>query len=386
MKVCLIHDWLVTHRGGEKVLLAILKSFPDATVYTLFYDESAMGRYFGQFDVRTPAGLRPFARWRKLLLPFYPAIIESFDLEPYDLVISSSSCVAKGVITRPDALHISYIHSPMRYIWDQRAHYFQGVDKIPGLRLLKNTWLTSLRQWDVSSSQRVHHLVANSSFVAKRIATYYRRDAAVIPPPVAIPSTASAAAKAHDKPAHDAPAEEGSGEDYYLLAGAFVPYKRLDLAIAACEQLGRRLIVAGFGPLEGMVRSRLQSSQRLKPSSQLIVSPDDQTWQQLLRGAKALLFPGLEDFGMVPIEAMASGTPVIAYGRGGALDYVDDGATGVLFHEPTTASLVAAIERFEQRWFDPEVLARKAASFSEARFIERFSAFVHEKYEEHSRG
>lgn len=375
MKVCLIHDWLVTHRGGEKVLLAMLGAFPDAQIFTLFYDPKTMAQHFGSYTIHTPPRLGSFSRLRKALLPCYPAIIESFDLEEFDLVISSSSCVAKGVITRPDALHISYIHSPMRYIWDQRSHYFASIDKIPGLRLLKNHWLTSLRQWDFVSSQRPHHLIANSSFVAKRIATYYGREADIIHPPIAIPTAAPAERKM-------APTQNSQG-DYYLLAGAFVPYKRLDLAIAACQQLGRKLIIAGFGPLEQSLRKQLSQQNE---AFELIVSPDDEMWQQLLAGAKALLFPGLEDFGMVPVEAMALGTPVIAYGRGGALDYVVDTKTGLLFDEPTPASLAAAIERFEQLDFDPIALAAHAKRFSEQSFITTFKDFVDTKLKEHSRG
>lgn len=365
MKVCLVHDWLVTHRGGEKVLLAMLKSFPDADIYTLFYDQDNMGRYFSSYRVFTPPGLAMFSRARKLLLPFFPAIIESFDLNSYDLVLSSSSCVAKGALARPSALHISYIHSPMRYIWDQRSHYFNGIDRIPGLRLMKNYALTSLRQWDTISSQRVQHLIANSSFVKERIACYYQREATVIHPPIALPEPT---AKPEPK------------EDYYLMAGAFVPYKRLDIAIAACKKLGRKLIVAGFGPLEAMVKSRLTAP------SEVIVSPDDRTWQSLMQGAKALLFPGVEDFGMVPVEAMALGTPVIAFNRGGALDYVDDGKTGVLFSEQTADSLAAAILRFEAQTIDHQALVAKAASFSEEQFTAKFTAFVQQKCKEQRSG
>lgn len=371
MKVCLVHDWLVTHRGGEKVLLAILKSFPEADIYTLFYDKDNMGQYFSSYRVFTPPGLSHFSRFRKMLLPLYPTIIEAFDLSAYDLVISSSSCVAKGAIAAPDALHISYIHSPMRYIWDQRSHYFQTLDRIPGLRLIKNMGLTALRQWDVASSQRVQHLIANSSFVKQRIASYYRRDAIVIPPPIQLAPATELSTDA---------AETQQDGDYYLLAGAFVPYKRLDLAIEACKKLGRKLIVAGFGPLEDMVR------QEVSAPSEVIVSPDDKRWQQLLSGAKALVFPGVEDFGMVPVEAMALGTPVIAFGRGGALDYVDDGKTGVLFHEPSADSLAKAIERFEGLNFSREALRAKAESFSEEQFVARFSAFVQQKCKEHRIG
>lgn len=372
MKVCCIHDWLVTHRGGEKVLLAILEAFPDADIYTLFYDADRMGRHFGSFPITTPPGLARFTPWRKALLPLYPTIIESFDLEAYDVVISSSSCVAKGVITRPDALHISYVHSPMRYIWDQRSHYFGTIDKIPGLRLIKNHWLTSLRQWDYTSSQRVHHMIANSTFVAKRIATYYGREATVIPPPIAIDHLSPAADGGQLKDRED--------DEYYLVAGAFVPYKRIDLALAACRKLGRKLIIAGFGPLEAKLR------QELGTRDQLIVSPDDDTWRQLLQGAKALLFPGLEDFGMVPLEAMACGTPVIAYGRGGALDYVVDGTTGLLFDEQTADSLCAALARFETQSFAEADLTAKAASFSKERFCADIKNLVLTQYKERALG
>jgi len=357
LKVAFVHDWLVTYRGGERVLEAMLELYPEAPIYTLFYERKNMPALINSRNIITPKYLKKMQRIRKALLPIYPILIESFPLEKYDLVISTSSCVAKGVITGPNTKHISYIHSPMRYIWDQREHYAHSFHKVPGGRLLFATLSSMLRMWDVTSTNRVSKLIANSRFVAKRINNYYNREATVIHPPIEL-------AKYGEGTPTKAP--------YYLLAGAFVSYKRFELAIEACNRMNLKLIVAGSGPMEDSWR-KLGGS-----NTEFIINPDDTTWINLLQKAKALIFPGVEDFGMTAIEAMAAGTPVIALKRGGALDFIEEGVSGVFFKEPTVESLVSTIKIFEQTTdhYKIDQLRRFSDKFSKQSFMDRFKCEV----------
>ena len=350
MKVALVHDWLVTYRGGEKVLEQLAGMFPAAPIYTLFYDPRKLPPSLTQREIIFPKNLNRFVGFRKeFLLAFYPTIIESFDLTAYDLIISSSSCVAKGVIVGPHAKHLCYMHAPMRYIWDQQKFYFSTYGKIPGLSFIANLLATHLRMWDVTSSNRVDRFVANSHFVAQRIARYYRRDSVVIAPPVQLPTQPP----------------QWKKKDYYLIAGAWVPYKRLELAVEACKKMDKNLIVAGFGSQEKKLRAAAG------PRTQFIQAPDDATLGRLLGEARALLFPGIEDFGILPIEAMAQGTPVIAMAKGGALDYVTSRKTGVFFEEQTVESLQNAIRVFESLQFDPQVLYLASQQFGSDIFVHR---------------
>lgn len=350
MKVALVHDWLVTYRGGEKVLEQLAALFPSAPIYTLFYDPKKLPLSLTQREIIFPKNLNRFVGMRKeFLLAFYPSIIESFDLTAYDLIISSSSCVAKGIIPGPQAKHLCYLHAPMRYIWDQQKFYFSTYGKIPGLSFIANLLATQLRMWDVTSSARVDQFVANSHFVAQRIQRYYRRDSTVIPPPVQLPTQSP----------------QWKKKAYYLVAGAWVPYKRLEIAVEACKIMNKNLIVAGFGSEEAKLRAAAG------PLTQFIQSPDDATLHRLLGEAQALLFPGIEDFGILPVEAMAQGTPVIAIKKGGALDYIEEGKTGLFFSEQTVSSLQEAMMKFETLQFTPETLYTASQQFGETMFIRR---------------
>lgn len=369
MKVCFVHDWLVTYRGGEKVLQSLGKIFPEAPIYTLFYDQKKMRQHFKEKQIITSESLKYAQVLRKMLLPLYPSIIESFNLNNYDVVISSSSAVAKGVIPKPGALHICYIHSPMRYIWDQKDQYFSSLKKIPLVNLMIEHLLSNLRIWDTTSSNRVDYFIANSNFVAKRVKSYYRREAEVIHPPVNVEYFSDFQGKTLKK-------------DYLLVAGAFVPYKRFDLAIAAAIKTNQPLIVAGFGPMEKKLKNQASGHKNI----QFISSPDEKRWLSLLREAKALVFPGLEDFGMVPIEAMASGTPVIALKDGGALDYIVEGTTGVFFEEETADSLVKAINLLDTITFEVETLKNFASKFSQSVFINKMNTFLMEHCKAHNIG
>ncbi len=351
MRVAFVHDWLDTYRGGERVLETMLEFFPDAPIYTLFYKPENLPKTITARSVFTPPALNYFRPFRKLLLPFLPALIESFDLRSYDLIISTSSAVAKGAIPGPLAKHICYIHTPMRYIWDQNEEYFKSARRFPLINFLFQNMASKLRIWDVASLPRVDYFIANSNFVKKRIGRYYGRDAKVIHPPV------------HTERFKSAPAQKA---DYYLAAGAFVPYKRFDLAIQACEILNRKLIVAGSGP-------ELENLKELETANTTFeINPSNERWVELLANAKALIFPGVEDFGIVPIEAMASGTPVIAFQAGGALDYVIPEKTGVFFNKQDPEILANAIMSFENMSFDVDELQAFAERFDKKHFADDF--------------
>ena len=351
MRVAIIHYWLVGMRGGERVLEKLCMMFPDADIYTHVADPAKLSPLLRRHKItetfigRLPGAKKHYQKYLALM----PRALESLDLTGYDLVISSESGPAKGVIPPPDTAHVCYCHSPMRYIWDQYHAYRDGLS-LP--MKLAFSWLApKLRTWDVISSNRVDQYVANSSFVAQRIQRCWRRDSVVVHPPVDLEAYQPAPA-----PGADAP---------YLFLSELVPYKRADLAIEACARLGRRLQVVGSGP----------ETERLKAmapaGTEFLGRVPDEKMRALYQGARALLFPGVEDFGIVPLEAMACGRPVLAYGRGGALDTVVDGDTGLLFHEQTAEALAACIERFESELepgLDPARMAAHAGRFGQATF------------------
>lgn len=352
IKVALIHDWMVTHRGGEKVFEAIAELFPEADVFTLFHEPGVMSPTIDSRKITTSwlndiPGARKVHRY---FLPLMPLAIESFDLSGYDLVISSSHCVAKGVIPPPQAPHITYCHTPMRYAWDKRGNYFKSFFQ----KIFARPILPFLRMWDVTSSHRVDSFVANSHWVAARIDKYYRRESTVITPFVD---------EFYFK------GTQAPREDFYLVVSSFAPYKRIDLAIAAAKKLGRQLVVVGDGQ-ESSLKSH--ASDQVK----FVGRVSDAELRGLYERARALIFPGEEDFGIVPLEAMACGCPVIAYGKGGLTETVIENSTGLFFHEQSEASLVEAILRFEMGTTINSTSCRaRAARFTKDRFQE---AFKHE--------
>jgi glycosyltransferase involved in cell wall biosynthesis len=367
VKVALVHDWLVSYRGGEKVLAALAELYPQAPIYTLFYKPEQMPDFLRQRSVHVPRGLNRLLPLRKLLLPFLPHLIEAVPLFEYDLIISTSSCVAKGVIPAPGAKHLSYIHSPMRYIWDQRLEYFQQLAKFPGALALINYFSKNLRLWDVVSTGRCDRLVVNSSFVGARVKKYYGRTSTVVHPPIDLAYF------------HPAPAQQGERSPaYWLAAGALVPYKRFDLAIAACEALQQPLIIAGSGPEEKKLRKLAGKY------TTFYHAPDHATLRGLLQGAKALLFPGVEDFGMLAIEAMACGTPVLALQAGGALDFIKPGLSGEFFAEASSESLGAALRSFKRDNFSTEKLVAFSQQFSKEIFQRKIKAEIASLFAENS--
>ena len=352
-KVAIVHDWLVGYAGGDRVVDAMKRVFPDAVIYTLVYDPNNMPEWFKSYDIRTSWFQKvPFSnKLYKAMLPLMPAAFEAFDLTEYDLVLSSCSSCSKGVITRPDAVHICYCHTPMRYLWDNWPAYMRSTGRLS--RLAMRLLLPSLRQWDCLSAQRVDHFVANSRHVARRIRKYWRREAAVVHPPV-------------DTKAFTPRAEPGG--EHYLCFGRLASYKRVDLAVEVCTRLGRPLVVAGDGEMMQQLKAKAG------PSVRFVGRQDDAAVRELMARSRALLFPGEEDFGIIPVEAMSAGVPVIAYGRGGATETVVDGETGLLFSEQTPESLAEALQRFEQCEgdFDPRHLHAHAEKFSTENFLTGF--------------
>lgn len=359
MKVALVHDWLVDYRGGERVLEAITQLFPEAPIFTLFYDPTAFPASWQNKTIVAPRWLQPLRKLRKALLPVLPTIIESWDFEAYDLVISTSSCVAKGIITGPNTKHISYVHSPMRYLWDQKQHYLDELPRIPGIRTAIHLLSNYLRMWDVTSSCRVDTMIANSHFIAERIRKFYGRESQVIAPPVHVERFLQL----------DRPDDPRQGK-YWLAAGAFVPYKRFDLAIQAANKAQQPLVVAGSGPL-------YRDLQKLcGPTVRIIHKPDHQHWLQLFKDAKGFLFPTLEDFGITPVEALAAGVPVLAYRAGGALDFIQEGVNGLFFDAQTDLSLMDAMSRFETMDLTSQKVRETAKIFSQDRFISQLKQLL----------
>lgn len=362
LKVAIVHDWLVSYAGADRVVDCMHHVFPDAPIYTLVYDKDKMPTWFRDYDIRTTWIQKlPFAtKLYKKLLPLMPGAFEALDLSEYDLVLSSSSSCSKGVITRPDAVHICYCHTPIRYVWD--FYYTYRANANPLVRAVMPGQMHKLRQWDKCAADRVDYFIANSRYIAQRIKKYYRRDSDVIYPCVHI---------------NQSPFVEK--EDFYLVVGRFTWYKRIDLAVAACTKLGRRLVVIGSGDEESRLRAIAGPTVEFKGGG----LSDEEVRDYYLR-AKAFLFPGEEDFGITPVEAQSAGTPVLAYGRGGACETVEDGRTGLLFHAQTVDSLAECIEKFEAEGVacTKEEIRAHSLRFSEERFEAQLRAYCARRVED----
>ena len=350
MRVALVHDWMTGMRGGEWVLYDIARLFPDAPIYTLVHRAGSVAPLLEEHPIRTSWLQMPSfggRRWR-YLLPLMPAAAESFAFPDAELVISTSHAVAKGVIPPPGAFHLSYVHTPMRYVWDQRAQYLDPLPRI--LRPIVETRFARLRQWDMVSSARVDRLVANSRLVAWRIKHYWNRSAEVIPPPVATE--------------YFTPGGDKSGN--LLTVAALVPYKRVEVAIAVAKKLGRSLDIVGTGP-------RMRALQRLGgPDVRFLGWLDRDELRGAYRRAAALLVPNVEDFGMVSVEALACGTPVVGLAQSGTADVVRAGVEGELAEESSVDALVEATAKVLDGEWDAECLRHRADLFSRERFRTRF--------------
>ena len=347
-KVAIVHDWLVGYAGGDRVVDAMKRVFPDAVIYTLVYDPNNMPEHFKSYDIRTSWFQKvPFSnRLYKAMLPLMPRAFEAFDLTEYDLVLSSSSSCSKGVITRPDAVHICYCHTPIRYVWDFYYTYRANANWLA--KLVMPGQMHKMRIWDKCAADRVDYFIANSHYIAQRIKKYYRRDSDVIYPCCHI---------------NESPFVEK--EDFYLTVGRLTWYKRVDLAVQACTRLNKRLVVIGGGGELDKLRAMAGPTVEFKGGG----LSDEEVRSYYLR-AKGFLFPGEEDFGITPVEAQSAGTPVLAYGRGGACESVLPGRTGYWFKEQTVESLADCIERFERDGVacSKEEIREHSRSFSEERF------------------
>jgi glycosyltransferase involved in cell wall biosynthesis len=363
MKVALAHDYLNQMGGAERVVLALHEMFPDAPLYTSIYDPQRVDAAFQSIDIHTSFMQKfPFVKkHHQPFLPFYPFAIERLDLRGYDLVLSSSSAFAKGIITRPETMHICYCHTPMRWCWNydeyvEREH----LGKIS--RAILPFFISGLRVWDQTSSMRVDHFIANSPVVADRIRKYYRRDAVVIPPPVEV-----------NRFTFD---PTNRTEDFFLIVSRLMPYKRIDLAIEACNQLQLPLVIIGSGRDENRLKHLAG------PTIRFMGRLSDEEVVHYYAHCRALILPGEEDFGITPLEAQASGRPVIAYAAGGSLASIVDNVTGTFFYKQTVESLAEVLASFDEHEYDPHAIYNHALEFDQPRFKRRIQQFIEAKMNE----
>lgn len=379
-RVALVHDWLVGMRGAEACLEVFGEIFPDADIFTLVHKKGALSPQLESRRIHTTFLQKlPFAvSHHRHYLPLMPAAIESLDLSAYDLVLSSSYCVARGVVTSPSAHHITYCHTPMRYVWEQQHEYFgKGRASLPvrAAAVFATHWL---RAWDEGSARRVDHYVANSRHVARRIRKRYGFDSDVVYPPV-------------NCERFHLPESGSKKDDYYVMLTAFAPYKRVDLAIKAFQRMGKRLLIGGGGQEAEKLRHLIEPGGPV----QLMGLVPNEDLVEFIGRAKAFIFPGEEDFGIAPVEAQACGIPVIAFGKGGALETVigadaprtssrarkpktSPAPTGLFFEEQTVEALVDAVERFEaiEKDFDPHAIRQHALSFDRPRFKQEMEDLI----------
>jgi len=359
MKVAIVHYWLVSMRGGEKVVELLCDIFPQADIFTLVYDPITISDKINQHNIITsfiqklPYGVAKYQQY----LPLHPFAIEQFDLSNYNLVISSESGIAKGTILSPSVCHICYCHSPMRYIWNMYHEYKKHLS--PWKRFFWALISNYMRQWDYVNSQRVDYFIANSKNVQRRIKRYYNRKSEVIYPPLEL-------AKYHSQPS----------DDFFLFVGQLNPYKKADLTVHTFNRLKKKLVIIGDGPQRKEL-NRLAGSNIL-----LLGKQSDETVIDYYSRCKAFIFPGEEDFGISPLEAMASGKPVIAFGKGGALESVIEGKTGVFFYEQTETSLIQAINKAEKIKWDVNLIRERVKEFDAGIVRGKLKNFIIEKYSE----
>jgi glycosyltransferase involved in cell wall biosynthesis len=363
VKVAIVHDWLNQLGGAEGVLETLVDTFPGAPVYTTIYWRDGMPDRYREWDIRpTWLDRAPFIyQHHQHYLPLYPLAVQAMDLRDYDVILSNKSGFCHGVRTGPEQLHIDYCLTPTRYVWDY-AGYAAREDFGSILRLMLQPVIRRLQTWDRRAADGVDYFVAISREVQARIARFYGRESTIIYPPVNTdryrPSSASPG-------------------DYFLIVSRLIPYKRIDLAIQACNQLSLPLLIVGEGRQRGVLEAMAG------PTVRFLGRVPDEELHHLLAHCRAFIFPGYEDFGIAPVEAQAAGRPVIAYAGGGALDTVVEGKTGLFFHEQTPEALAAAIRRLEEIDFDPMGISRYAQRFSHDRFRGELVAFVEERWQEH---
>jgi len=362
MKVALVHDYLTRFGGAERVLLELSVMFPEAPIYTFLYDETKMGQFFSPDRVRT-SFLQKFPRcWRlrpKYLLPFLPTAPETFDLREFDLVISSSSAFAKGVVTRPKTIHINYCHNPARFLWDYSYEYLDQQKIGSARQIIVKNLLSYMRHWDRAASQRVDYFIANSYATAARIKKYYQRQAQIIYPPVKMVD-------------FSAPAMKNLSGEYFLVVSQLTPYKKIDVVVEAFNKLELPLVIIGDGPQ----KKYLQKIS--KANIQILGWRPDQEVAHYYKNCSAFIFSGEDDFGIAPVEAMSWGKPVLAFGAGGAKETVLPGITGELFEAITPEVLADGARRLRnnQSFYSPLVIRKWAEKFSAERFRREFMEFI----------
>lgn len=366
MRVAIVHDWLNQMGGAEVVLEALHELYPDAPIYTSMYAPHLMPAKYRTWDIRTSflQRLPGITTHHQAFLPLYPLAFEQFDLAGYDLVISNASAFCKGVITRPETVHLCYCLTPSRFLWAYQD-YVRREGLGPLARALLPPFLNYLRLWDRLAADRVDAFAAISTAVQKRIRRFYRRDSVIIHPPV-ITRTGQDSSEAK------AVIREATTGEYFLIVSRLVPYKRIDLAVQAFNMLGLPLIIIGDG------RDRRNLERLAKPNVRFLGRLSDQEVRRYLLGCRAFLFPGEEDFGIAPLEAQAAGKPVIAYAAGGALDTIQEGITGEFFREQTPEALAEVVDRFDPSRYDPMACIANARRFDVTVFKEKWLAFVAE--------
>jgi len=367
MKIALVHDYLVQGGGAERVLECFTELFPYAPIYTLIYDKDAMhGTFEGKKIYTSYLQKLPFAKkWHRMLPPLMPSAIEQFNFDQYDIVLSDSSSFAKGVITGPNTIHICYMHTPMRYAWDDCQKYTQDFGFPRLVKKLVPFAMNYIRLWDKASADRVDKLLCNSKFVAKRIQKYYRKSAEVINPPVAIDNF-----KISEKV-----------KPYFLMVGRLIAYKRHDIAIQAFNQLGLPLKIIGRGP--EMKRLKKMANKNIE----FLGRVSEKDLPKYYAECRAFIFPQEEDFGIVAIEAMASGRPLIAYRGGDIPEHMEEGKSGIFFDEQTSDGIVEAVKKFKDTDFDSEYIRSQTLKFDKAIFKARIKEYIEKIAEEqkHSR-
>lgn len=363
MKIALVHDYLVQYGGAERVLECFVELFPEASIYTLVYDEEAMHGIFKDQRIHTSYLQKmPLAKKRhRLFPPLMPPAIEQFDFSAYDIVLSDSSSYAKGIITPPETLHVCYMHTPMRYAWDDCQKYTQDFYFPDFIKKMVPFFMNYIRLWDRISADRVDKFIANSNFVAKRIEKYYHKKSTVIHPPVSVEKFSPGA----------------NGGEYYLMVGRLIAYKRHDIAIEAFNKLGLPLKIVGRGP-------EMKRLQRLAgPNVEFLGRVSDEDLPDYYAACKGFVFPQEEDFGIVAIEAMASGRPLIAFRGGDIPEHMEEGKTGVFFDEQTPEAVAEAVKEFEKMEFDSAYIRAKVLKFDKEVFKAKIKDYVEKALAEH---
>jgi glycosyltransferase involved in cell wall biosynthesis len=362
MKIALVHDYLVQYGGAERVLEAFTELFPEAPIFTLVYDAKLMHGVFAGKDIRTSFLQRiPFSKTRhRIFPPLMPSGIESFDLSKYDVVLSDSSSFAKGIITNPETLHICYMHTPMRFAWDDCQKYTQEFYFPRFIKKIVPFFMNYIRVWDRASADRPDKIIANSNFIARRIKKYYKREALVIHPPVDVNKFYIS-----DKT-----------EDYYLLVGRFMAYKKFDIVIEAFNKLGLNLKILGRGP--EFKRLKKMANQNID----FLGRVTDEELYRYYSKAKAFIFPQEEDFGITAIEAMASGRPIIAYRGGDIPEHMKEGKMGVFFDSQSASNIIEAVNKFKEMNFDPNYIREQTLKFDKSLFKARIKDYLASELEE----